>query len=189
MASLRSPLAQGAPRVSQARLGGTVTVILPWVFGSTTIFQSRVSRFSHSENLNALLALSVHNSQKHLVASNERSLAQAHFEESAWFRAVYADEEPVGFVMLHDETLRAEPREQGYVFLWRMMVDGRFQGMGFGWRAMALLIDHARTRPHDGKLRTSWHHGEGSSEGFYLKLGFIPTDVDEEEEMQAYLEL
>lgn len=142
-----------------------------------------------SENSEAIFALSVADSQRHLVASNERSIAQAHFEESAWFRAIYAGEEPVGFVMLHDETLRAEPREAGYVFLWRMMVDQRFQGMGIGERAMQLLINHARTRPHDGKLRTSWHHGEGSAEGFYLKLGFIPTEVDDEDEMQAYLEL
>ena len=141
------------------------------------------------ENAEAIFALSVRDSQKHLVASNERSIAQAHFEESAWFRAIYADEEPVGFVMLHDETLRAEPREPGYVFLWRMMVDQGFQGMGFGEQAMQLLIDHARTRPHDGKLRTSWHHGDGSAEGFYLKLGFIPTGVDDEGEMQAYLDL
>ena len=141
------------------------------------------------ENAEAIFALSVRDSQKHLVASNERSIAQAHFEEAAWFRAIYADEEPVGFVMLHDETLRAEPHEPGYVFLWRMMVDQRFQGMGFGERAMQLLINHARTRPHDGKLRTSWHHGEGSAEGFYLKLGFNPTGVDDEGEMQAYLDL
>ena len=142
-----------------------------------------------SGNLNAILALSVHDSQKHLVASNERSLAQAHFEESAWFRAVYADDEPVGFVMLHDETLRAEPREPGYLFLWRMMIDQRFQGMGFGERAMQLLIAHARTRPHVKRFLTSWHHGEGSAEGFYLKLGFIPTAVNDEGEMQAYLDL
>ena len=142
-----------------------------------------------SGNLNAILALSVLDSQKHLVASNERSLAQAHFEESAWFRAVYADDEPAGFVMLHDETLRAEPREPGSLFLWRMMVDQRFQGMGFGERAMQLLIAYARTRPHVKRFLTSWHHGEGSAEGFYLKLGFIPTAVNDEGEMQAYLDL
>lgn len=141
------------------------------------------------ESVNAILALSVRDSQRRLVASNERSIAQAHFEESAWFRAIFADEEPVGFVMLHDETLRAEPREQGYCFLWRMMVDQRFQGMGFGWRAMHLVIEHARTRPDVTRLLTSWHHGDGSAEGFYLKLGFSPTGVDGEGEMQAYLDL
>ena len=97
--------------------------------------------------VNTILALSVADSQKHLVASNERSIAQAHFEEAAWFRAIYADEEPVGFLMLHDETLRAQPREDGYLVLWRMMIDERFQGMGFGEQAMEFVIAHARTRP------------------------------------------
>ena len=142
-----------------------------------------------SGNVNAILALSVRDSQKHLVASNERSLAQAHFEEAAWFRAVYADEEPVGFVLLHDESLRAGPRERGYLFLSRMMIDQRFQGMGFGRRAMHLLIAHARTRPEATRLHTSWDPGEGTAEGFYLKLGFTATGVDGEGEMQAYLDL
>ena len=139
--------------------------------------------------VNAILALSVHDSQRHLVASNERSLAQVHFEEAAWFRAVYADEAPVGFVLVHDETLRAEPREQDYFFLWRLMIDYRFQGMGFGWRAMQLVIAHARTRPRTTRLLTSWAQQEGNAGDFYRKLGFTPTAVDDEGEMQAYLDL
>ena len=141
------------------------------------------------ETSEAIFALSVADSQKHLVASNERSIAQAHFEESAWFRAIYADNEPVGFVMLHDETLRAEPREAGYLVLWRMMVDERFQGMGFGWRAMHLVIAHARTRPGVARLQTSWAREEGNAEGFYLKLGFTPTKVDDDGEQWAALDL
>lgn len=141
------------------------------------------------ENAEAIFALSVADSQKHLVASNERSIAQAHFEEAAWFRAIYADEDPVGFVMLHDEGLRAEPREEGYLVLWRFMIDERYQGMGFGWEAMLLVIAHARTRPGVTRLQTSWQQGEGSAEGFYLKLGFTPTEADEDGEMWAYLNL
>ena len=141
------------------------------------------------ETVNAILALSVRDSQRRLVASNERSLAQAHFEESAWFRAVYADEEPVGFVMLHDESLRAEPREPGYLVLWRMMIDGRFQGMGFGGKAMQLIIAHARTRPDVTRLQTSWRQEDGNAGGFYLKAGFTPTGVDDDGEMWAALDL
>ena len=141
------------------------------------------------ETVNAILALSVADSQKRLVASNERSIAQAHFEESAWFRAVYADEEPVGFLMLHDETLRAEPREEGYLVLWRMMIDERFQGMGFGEQAMHLVIDHARTRPGVTRLQTSWRQEEGNAGDFYRKLGFAPTEADEDGEMWAALDL
>ena len=140
-------------------------------------------------NLEAVLALAVRDSQREFVATNERSLAQAHFEEAAWFRAIYADETPVGFVLLHDESLRAEPRERGYLCLWRLMIDQRFQGMGFGRRAVALLLAHARTRPHVTRLRTSWRWRDGSAEGFWLKLGFTPTSVDSELEMQAHLEL
>jgi diamine N-acetyltransferase len=141
------------------------------------------------ETSNAILALSVADSQKHLVASNERSIAQAHFEEAAWFRAIYADEEPVGFVMLHDETLRAEPREEGYLVLWRMMVDERFQGMGFGWKAMEFIIEHARTRPGVTRLQASWRQEEGNAGDFYRKLGFVPTKVDEDGEQWAALDL
>ena len=141
------------------------------------------------ETVNAILALSVADSQKRLVASNERSIAQAHFEEAAWFRAVYAGEEPVGFLMLHDETLRAEPREEGYLVLWRMMIDERFQGMGFGEQAMRLVIAHARTRPGVTRLQTSWAQEEGNAGDFYRKLGFVPTGADEDGEMWAALDL
>ena len=141
------------------------------------------------DNSEAIFKLSVADSQKHLVATNERSIAQAHFEEAAWFRAIYADEEPVGFVMLHDEALRAEPREPGYLVLWRFMIAERFQGMGFGWEAMLLVIAHARTRPGVTRLQTSWAQEEGNAGNFYRKLGFVPTRVDEDGEQWAALEL
>ena len=52
------------------------------------------------ENLRAVLALDVHPHQRKLVASNSQSIAEAYFEPKAWFRAVYADQQPVGFVMV-----------------------------------------------------------------------------------------
>ncbi len=141
------------------------------------------------ENAEAIFALSVADSQRRFVASNERSIAQAHFEEAAWFRAIYAEEEPVGFAMLHDEALRAEPREADYLVLWRFMIDERFQGMGLGWEAMQLIIAHARTRPGVTRLQTSWAQEEGNAGDFYRKLGFVPTHVDEDGEQWAALEL
>ncbi|MBF6223479.1 GNAT family N-acetyltransferase, partial [Nocardia abscessus] len=38
--------------------------------------------------------------QREMVADNAVSIAEAHFSENAWFRAIYLDETPVGFVML-----------------------------------------------------------------------------------------
>ncbi|MCY4353780.1 MAG: hypothetical protein OXC09_03205 [Truepera sp.] len=51
-----------------------------------------------ADTLGSILNLSVSEDQERFVASNARSIAQAHFSEHAWFRAIYASEEPVGFV-------------------------------------------------------------------------------------------
>ena len=100
------------------------------------------------------------------VAPNSVSIAQAHFSEHAWFRAIYADETPVGFVMINDN-----PEKQAY-FLWRFMIGGPYQGKGFGRRAIELLVDYVKTRPGAEELLVSCGQGEGSPEGFYLKMGF-----------------
>lgn len=104
--------------------------------------------------------------RKYMVAPNAASIAQAHFSEHAWFRAIYADDTPVGFLMLYDD-----PQEPEY-FLWRLMIAGPHHGKGFGRRAIALLVDHVRTRPGATVLETSCGQGPGSPEGFYRKLGF-----------------
>ena len=105
--------------------------------------------------------------QKNMVASNAMSIAEAHFSTHAWFRAIYAGDTPVGFIMLHD-SLEDSP---GY-FLWRLMVAAPYQGMGFGRRAVEQLIEMVRSRPGAKVLGVSCGQGEGSPEGFYLKLGF-----------------
>ncbi|MEM8672506.1 MAG: GNAT family N-acetyltransferase [Cyanobacteria bacterium P01_G01_bin.67] len=120
--------------------------------------------------------LSVRDEQQKFVAPNAISIAQAYFSEYAWFRAIYADTTPIGFLMLEDK-----PQESEY-YLWRFMIDARYQGMGFGRRALGLLIDHARTRPNATELLTSVVQAEGSPQGFYEKLGFKLTGEYEEEE-------
>jgi diamine N-acetyltransferase len=112
------------------------------------------------------------------------SIAEAHFSpEVAWFRAVYADEVPVGFVMIDDD-----PVKQSY-FLWRFMIDRRFQGLGFGRRALEMVIAHVRTRPGAIRLETSCVPGEGSPCPFYEKMGFADTGVEEDGERVMRLEL
>lgn len=126
------------------------------------------------ENLLPVLRLKVTPRQERFVAPNSISIAEAHFDpEIAWFRAIYADETPVGFLMLEDR-----PDRPSY-FLWRFMIDHRFQGFGFGARALELLADHVRTRPGATILSTSCVPGEGGPGPFYEKAGFSYTgDMD-----------
>ena len=122
-----------------------------------------------AETVRAVCALAVASGQEGFVAPNAVSIAQAYFEPKAWFRAIYADDEPVGFVMLHDD-----PDTPEY-FLWRFMVDGRHQGRGNGRRALDLLVDHVRGRPGAAELRSSYVPGEAGPGGFYRRYGFEET--------------
>jgi diamine N-acetyltransferase len=129
-----------------------------------------------ADTVREICKLSVMPSQKNLVAENAISIAQAHFSDHAWFRAIYADDTAVGFIMLHDE-----PEKPEY-FLWRMMIDGRYQRMGFARRAMEFLIEYVRTRPNATQLLTSVVQEEGGPQGFYEGLGFELTGEYEEKE-------
>jgi diamine N-acetyltransferase len=53
-----------------------------------------------AETVRIIYQLEVSEAQKHFIAPNSVSIAQAYFEPKAWFSAIYADETPVGFLML-----------------------------------------------------------------------------------------
>jgi diamine N-acetyltransferase len=122
------------------------------------------------ETLRDITRLRVSPEQERFVATNAESIAEAYFSpEVAWFRAVYAGDTPVGFLMLEDNA--AEER----YYLWRFMIDARYQKRGIGQRALGLLFEHVRTRPGAKVLYTSCVPGEGSPGPFYEKMGFVYT--------------
>ena len=124
----------------------------------------------------AICRLSVHQDQKGFVADNATSIAQAHFTPHAWFRAIYADETPVGFVMVSDK-----PEIPEY-FLWRYMIDIRYQRLKFGRRALELVIEHIKTRPNATRFLTSVIQEPGGPQAFYEGLGFKLTGDHEDGE-------
>ena len=138
-----------------------------------------------ADTVEIICRLSVAEEDREYIAPNGTSIAEAHFwPDLAWFRAIYADETPVGFIMFH-----LEP-EKDFFFLWRFMVDQRYQGMGFGKRALELGIDFIRTHPNAKSLYTSYIEREGHPGGFYKKLGFVGTeDINVEGEVALKLEL
>lgn len=112
--------------------------------------------------------------QRRMVAPNAVSIAEAHFSPHAWFRAIYADETPVGFLMLYigpeDDTKPADDQPV-FHFIWRLMVGAPFQGKGYGRRALELLMDNLRGEGVT-HLAVSCHPGDDGPEGFYRRLGF-----------------
>ena len=128
-----------------------------------------------SETVRAVTALAVAPEQEAYVAPNAVSIAEAHFEPKAWFRAIAAGDELVGFVLVY-----RDPEEQEF-YVWRLMVDARHQGRGYGRRAMELLLEEARA---DGAsaVTLSVVPGDASALGFYRRIGFGETgEVDDGE--------
>lgn len=104
--------------------------------------------------------------QQKYLPPNAVSIAQAHYLPKAWLRVIYADETPVGFLMLYDDP------DRGEYFLWRLMIARPFQRKGFGSKAVRLLADYVRNRPRAKYLCASFvPMGEGLAT-FYEKNGF-----------------
>ena len=128
-----------------------------------------------AETVIAVTRLAVADSQKGFVAPNAVSLAQALFAPEAWYRAIYLDDTPVGFVMLSDESQAVPPPEHPEIGVWRFMIDARHQGQGIGAAALGQVIEQVRARGRFAKLELSYVPGPGCPEPFYLGLGFRHT--------------
>lgn len=126
-------------------------------------------------NLSDILDLKVFPEQEKYVASNAYSIAEAHFNpDEAWFRAIYADETAIGFVMCSLE----ENDEQPY--LCRFMIDARYQKLGLGRKALNTLEEYLRSLPASKRIKLSCMPGENGSMKFYEKYGYSTTgEMDE----------
>ena len=148
----------------------------------------------NADTVRAICRLRVTTAQETLVAPNAISIAQAYFEPAAWFRAIYAGDEPVGFAMLNDPTrdpLRDSTRATASngpatCYLWRFMIAAPHQRMGYGSAALALLVEHVKTLDGVTTFSLSFVPAEGSPRDFYARFGFRETgEVDEGEVVMA----
>jgi diamine N-acetyltransferase len=60
-------------------------------------------------------------------------------------------------------------------FLWKLLIDKRYQGRGYGTEVLDLIVDYFRGRPGVEVLSTSAGQGEGSPIPFYERYGFERT--------------
>ncbi len=140
------------------------------------------------ENRDAVLALRVSDEQSDYVADVAQSLDDAaqYPEAKAWFRAVYADDVLVGFVMISDGITDPDPTLLGPYFLWRLLIDEGHQGKGYGSATIDRVVEHVRTRPDGDVLLVSCHPGPATPIPFYERYGFVLTgDVHEGEPVLA----
>lgn len=138
------------------------------------------------ENFDDITDLRLLNHQHDYIASNSYSIAQASFYPEMQARAIYAGGDLVGFLMYVDLALEDRPGEFG---VWRLMVDILHQGKGYGRKALQLAMDEIRVRGGVRKIWISYQPDNARAKELYASIGFVETDVDEDGEMNAVLEL
>ena len=137
------------------------------------------------DNADSIRALRTTPDQERFVSSVTDSLAEAAANPhgNPWFRAVYADEHPVGFVMLSWNVEPRPPDINGPWFLWKLLIDHRHQGKGYGQEVVRQIVELVRGEGAR-ELLTSHVPGDGGPAGFYARLGFVPTgELDPEGEI------
>jgi diamine N-acetyltransferase len=142
-------------------------------------------------NRAAVLALRVAPSQEQFVSSVRESLAEAAECPHArpWYRTVVADGTPVGFVMVSWNAEPQPPEIIGPWFLWKLLIDERYQGRGYGAEVVRQVVEFVRPEGA-AELLTSYVPGPGGPAGFYERLGFVPTgDLDGDGEVIMRLAL
>lgn len=157
--------------------------------GSSRIALRKVS----ADNFYSLMQLSVRDDQKDFVAPNDYSMSEAYavLSEGRYVQAfgIYAEDTPVGFAMVGHNAFQGEDIPESYrnsYYLWRFMIDRRYQGKGFGKAAAALLLDFIRSFP-DGEENTcclSYEPENLTAKKLYASFGFIPNgEMDDDEEI------
>ncbi|MGZ8707873.1 MAG: GNAT family N-acetyltransferase [Gaiellaceae bacterium] len=129
----------------------------------------------NESNREAVEGLEVSPDQQRFVSNAADSIREAAAEPGgrALYWAIYADETPVGFVMISDDVAPGPDYIPHY--LWKLFIDERYQGQGFGTAALDLVVEYFRVRPGVEVLSTSAGQGNGSPIGFYERYGFEQT--------------
>ncbi|WP_315600456.1 GNAT family N-acetyltransferase [Abiotrophia defectiva] len=132
-----------------------------------------------SDNYSQVLNLKITPEQEaaKFVSPVVRSLADAWFyrdEGIAYPKAVYEDEDLVGFIMYELDT------EEQQVFIWRFLIDQAFQGKGYGRQTIEVVMEMAKEQAQITKVVADYVDGNEPMKKILLDLGFEETGFNKE---------
>ena len=104
------------------------------------------------DNAESVLALRTTTDQERFVSTVADSLAEAaeYPHAKPWYRAVYDDDRPVGFVMLSWDVEPQPPEIHGPWFLWKLLIDQRYQREGYGQEVVRQVVAAGAGPGRDG---------------------------------------
>ena len=150
-------------------------------------------------NIGEILKLEVFDNQKNFVATNNSSIIEAYIaiteNNDVFTFGIYNDDTPIGFLMIgydvNSDSEGAPEIAKGNYNIWRLMIDKKYQGKGFGKKAMNLALEFVNTFPC-GTAKYCWLSYESDNvvaQQLYKSVGFVETDEKDGEEIVAVLKL
>ena len=165
------------------------------------------------DNVDDVIELRVARKQKDFLASNVESLADAYLAltegRPVYPFAILNGKKVVGFIMIdyahdwsgyeHEAWLNSDEykfyKDKPYYYIWRFMIDKRFQGRGYGREAIRQAIEFVKTFPC-GEAEycvLSYSPTNEAAKKFYESVGFVEINGDgyyeENDERSAVLKL
>lgn len=118
------------------------------------------------------ISLRVREDQVNFVASNAVSLAQLNFLEHFHAKGIYLGEEMIGFALYGID------EDDHEYWIYRMMIDQKHQGKGYGKEAIQLIIDHIRAIKDDchQTITLSYEPTNDHAKHIYEKMGFAEIE-------------
>lgn len=131
------------------------------------------------------IRLSVREDQRHHVSDQWRILARAYAYRERHSQALYVslDDTPIGMLLYHDGVA------DDCYDLSQFFIDQRWQGRGYGYAAMRLLLDALRRDGRYDRVELCYCAGDEPARRLYEKCGFTPTGVVDEGEIIMALNL
>lgn len=126
------------------------------------------------ENFEKVVDLKVADNQSAFVSTVVHSLAQAWlYKETAFPFAIYADNMPVGFVMLG----YYETRNQ--YTLWKLLIDEKHQNKGYGKQALQLAVKYLAENFNAKEIYAGVSVENERAKRLYFSFGFESTGKKE----------
>lgn len=125
------------------------------------------------DNWEDAIQLKVKEEQKNFVASNLYSIAEVQFLDQFTACGIYAGNQMVGFAMYGIDS------EDKNYWIYRLMIDERHQGKGYGSAAVKLVIEEIKSMNTIGipLIMIGYDKENEGARAAYKKAGFIETEI------------
>lgn len=150
------------------------------------------------DNFEECVSLELYEEQRNFLAPNVYSLAQSYVallndKLPAMTYAIYDKGTMIGFIMMyHDTAEENEHANEACYGILRLMIDKKYQGQGYGKKAMAKALDYIKTFPQGDAqaVYIAYEPKNAIAKQLYANFGFKDTGkVNDSGEVIVKLEL